>query len=275
MIFKHVLFLTLALSTSAASNPKKFLRRAENDVDEADGMIQRRIKKSKGIIDADPNDFVPPTPAPVKLSTDLNDWILGCPKEAASIEVCVFPTSSVTTPRNCMGCLKGFSSLDGANSQGASSSCSRSVTCGTRCSKEALAPFFDCGLQVDADFYGIVLDPNDSTLPPVQPPPPTNPPTVGEPEMVWDTLNCPALWPFSGTTCVMLEGFDYKYCVYYEYSADSICTCRKDELLWVCQNGPEAIAAAEAEAAVEPPTTSSTLVIEKNDLTVTVEEPSF
>ena len=54
-----------------------------------------------------------------------------------------------------------------------------------------------------------------------------------------DTINCPALWPGDGTLCVMIDGFNRKKCVYYEYGADSICTCSLSQPFWTCVNGPD------------------------------------
>jgi len=60
---------------------------------------------------------------------------------------------------------------------------------------------------------------------------PTMPPT--EP-ILEDTKNCPAMWPGDGTECVMVRGFNRKKCIYYEYSADSICTCSIEDPFWTC-----------------------------------------
>ncbi len=57
--------------------------------------------------------------------------------------------------------------------------------------------------------------------------------------IVEDTINCPAVWPGDGTVCVMIDGFNRKKCIYYEYSADSICTCTSKDLFWTCVHGPD------------------------------------
>lgn len=292
MISNNILFVAfLALSASVstfsmadaastASDRKKFLRNSETNTDTD---TDRKLKKSKsggggggGGVDVDPNTGVnpaPPTPAPVKLSTTIDDWIIGCPAQALVIQDCVISTNSFASPRNCMNCLKGFSTLASATTEGASRSCASSATCGGKCDKEELAPFYDCGLQVDADFYGIDLDPNTGpgtppTNPPVVAPTPTNPPT--DPTDAWDTINCPAIWPGSGSACVMLQGYNYKYCNYYEFGPDALCTCRGDELIWSCVNGPDPSGAATP--AEESHGTTTMMVVEKTDLTVVVVE---
>lgn len=37
----------------------------------------------------------------------------------------------------------------------------------------------------------------------------------------------------------MIDGFNRKKCIYYEYGADSICTCSISEPFWTCVNGPD------------------------------------
>lgn len=54
-----------------------------------------------------------------------------------------------------------------------------------------------------------------------------------------DTINCPAVWPGDGAVCVMIDGFSRKKCIYYEYGADSICTCSLSDPFWTCVNGPD------------------------------------
>lgn len=39
----------------------------------------------------------------------------------------------------------------------------------------------------------------------------------------------------------MIDGFNRKKCIYYEYGADSICTCSISEPFWTCVNGPDFI----------------------------------
>ena len=37
----------------------------------------------------------------------------------------------------------------------------------------------------------------------------------------------------------MIDGFSRKKCIYYEYGADSICTCSLSDPFWTCVNGPD------------------------------------
>ena len=59
----------------------------------------------------------------------------------------------------------------------------------------------------------------------------TNPPT--ESTLV-DTINCPAVFPRSGTKCVMIEPYKYKKCMYYEMGPDVLCSCRYDSPYYLC-----------------------------------------
>lgn len=294
MIFQRVLLAaTLALATSSTSvdasstttnraERKRFLRRSSSDNNSNDANRKLMKAKSAGGSNGDKNKegvtavtntIRSPTAAPVKTSTTVADWIEGCPSQASIVEDCTFGStgsSPATSAQNCMTCLKGFAGFNGSTGSGAANSCSKSATCGTNCPKELLDPFFACGKGVDAAFYGtstgtntdadpntvvVITTPNNTN----NDPSPTTPeePEPATPEDLWDTINCPALWPGSGTECVMQEDYDYKYCNYYEFGDDALCTCRADELLWVCANGP-------------PPTTSA-LVVDKEDLTVVVE----
>jgi hypothetical protein len=55
-----------------------------------------------------------------------------------------------------------------------------------------------------------------------------------EPEPIWDLRNCPSLYPQSGNDCVMIDGFDFKKCFYYEYGLDVLCQCSTLSPIWIC-----------------------------------------
>jgi hypothetical protein len=256
-ISKHfVLLFVTALclaSADAASQPKRFLR-AENEIQ--DKIPRRGLKKSKasGSISADELTLIiPPTPtaAPVKLLPDLDDWIFECGKSSGDIDQCVVNLSFFSNPLNCKTCLKALAMTSNPPPAipmpNGVKVCAEIGMCG-QCSKEDIVDFYACGLLVDQAYVPPVptapVDPVAPVLPPVTPTPP-----LAE-TVVEDTINCPAVWPGTNTDCVMIAGYNRKKCIYYEYSADSICTCgvgdpNPEALKWTCVNGPVALVVEE------------------------------
>mmetsp|Transcript_2371 Transcript_2371/g.4791 ORF Transcript_2371/g.4791 Transcript_2371/m.4791 type:complete len:381 (+) Transcript_2371:215-1357(+) len=277
MYIRSVFLLTLAAVASTSTSASKFLRHStdknnDKNNDNNNNNNKERFLKAKSSkkenVNFNPNILnpPPPTPAPVKTSTNLQDWIDACPSQSGRVEDCTGSSFGIpqATASNCMTCLKNFANLMGASTVGATKTCSNSPTCGSRCPPAHLVSFYECGLEVNKAFEtggDIIIDGdlNDFTQPPKVTLPPTDAPVIVDPEAGWDRINCPALWPNSGTDCVMLPGFDYKYCQYFEYGSDALCTCRGDELKWICNNGP-----AVAGAAV-------VMGVEKEDLTVVIE----
>jgi hypothetical protein len=51
---------------------------------------------------------------------------------------------------------------------------------------------------------------------------------------IWDLKNCPSLYPRSGNDCVIIDGYDYKKCFYYEYGPDVVCQCSDASPIWIC-----------------------------------------
>jgi hypothetical protein len=98
--------------------------------------------------------------------------------------------------------------------------------CG-ECDQDEIVPFYSCGLQVEANS----LNPDASVDVDVD--------ASVEPPATTDMTNCPAVWPGNGTNCVMLGGYNRKYCLYYEYTPYRICTCDSPQHIWNCTNGSE------------------------------------
>jgi len=192
-------------------------------------------------------------PVPVKLGPDINDWIVGCGDSSNAIDDCIVALSVQSNAANCKTCLYSMGSSKNAppavpipNGVKVCASNGRNGMCGL-CTKGNILPFYECGLRVEAAFdsnSATTTDRLDNSVDvivvPVPPfadalvTPPIDPISVVE-----DTTNCPALWPGTDTDCVMVGGFDRKKCVYYEYSADSICTCSSPQHIWLCEDGPD------------------------------------
>ena len=242
--------LLLVASSSAASERKQFLRHSNNN-----NRVEQRNRKLKSAKDAkgngngngDPDpDFeesssvplqIVPIPAPVKLAPDLDDWIAGCRGASTAINNCIGGTNRVSSPFNCKTCLRAlsFTSSD-ANASGVAA-CAKSPTCG-QCTPDKIRPFYACGLGVKSNFGSgtVSADPNLVVITPpvvfpITPPAPTAAPTA---EVKYDFINCPFQWPGSGTKCVMLDGFHFKNCFYFELGLDAKCTCSKEQPIWSC-----------------------------------------
>lgn len=188
---------------------------------------------------------VDPATEPPKLRPDLEDWMDGCQMENQAIDNCIVVQSSISNSANCKLCLKGLASFNNPPppSDNGVRLCAENPTCG-QCTADNIRPFYACGLRVDAAFNSTSTESTTTTpgtgtadavvmtTPPVATTPPTAPVRV-------DTENCPSLWPGLGIPCVMLRDFDKKYCVYPEYSLDSICECTVQNPVWSCRGGPE------------------------------------
>jgi len=175
-----------------------------------------------------PTEDSPVVPVPLISLPTLNDWIEGCSTDSTRINTCSPNTSRVC--KNCMFALS-FTSLTPSTAGGAIKACSRDF-CGS-CSMEVLTPFFECGFGIS--------NPIDESATPT----PTNAANVIEDanitetapaldESVYDLRNCPAVYPESDTYCTILEGFEFKRCMYYEVGANVMCECSEDEPIWNC-----------------------------------------
>jgi len=160
--------------------------------------------------------------------SSLDTWLDGCSNESLDVTSCAANDDFL-----CKQCLYSLSltSVTLSTSFGGITACARNF-CGT-CSNEDIKPFFECGYKID---NGIV----DSVVPDssIRTPPPVNPtedalvaPVIDE--AVIDTVNCPAVYP-RNETCVMIEGFEFKSCKYYEVGTDVKCECSLDQPIWNC-----------------------------------------
>jgi len=178
----------------------------------------------------------------------VNDWISTCGVMSRSINICAPNNSDAMVCKNCLKALSSTTSGQDVNSSGVAS-CARSPFCGD-CTSDELRPFFACGLQLEgitatttttdtsSSSSTTSSSTSSSTSSQEQEPvavivvPTTSPPSPA-PEL-WDLKNCPALYPRSGTECVIIAGFDYKQCFYYELGSDVQCQCRSDYPFWSC-----------------------------------------
>lgn len=174
-----------------------------------------------------------PVPAPVPTNPTLSDWMDGCVNESIDITKCASNENYLC--KNCLHVLS-FTSVTPSTADGSVKACKRNF-CGD-CTREELMPFFECG-------YGIsnpITDTEDTLMgSSIRTPPPTNAtsPTnathaTSLDESIYDLVNCPAIFPQSGTQCVMLEGYEFKKCFYHEVGADVVCDCSRKETLWDC-----------------------------------------
>ena len=231
-------------STSASnnsSNNKRFLRHADDQQGDRVLFAQRNLKKMKKDKNKNKNGTsfssnslvvptTPPAPTPAP-GPSMEDWVNECVAHANAVQSC-----KGSDPNNYCGmCLKALASVGTAatNYDGGIKSCSTS-SCGG-CDTSVLLPFFECGLVVegkatpDAVFTGNSLPVPTPAVVPVSPPPPTSPPTDNV-----DRINCPAVFPGSGTTCVMVGSYEYKVCAYPERGEEASCGCSAAQPIWSC-----------------------------------------
>jgi hypothetical protein len=252
-------------STSAitnSNNNERFLRHA--DVDERRNLLfakknlrknrddkknNKNHKKSGGpnkSVSATSQSFVVPTPTNPPAPTaapgpKIEDWVNECIEHANDVESC---KGSADPNNNCGMCLKALASVGTSttNFNGGLNACAANPYCGG-CDASDLKPFFECGLVVEgkASIDDVFVDGTTNALPvptpavvvPVSPPPPTNPP-IDDTEAKTDRINCPAVFPGSGTACVMIGSFQYKSCIYGERGPDASCSCSDVQPLWSC-----------------------------------------
>jgi hypothetical protein len=237
-------------ATNNSSNNKQFLSHADDQQGDRVLFAQRNLRKKKGgdkgtkgsgtSVGANQNSFVVPSPAtPLAPAPapgpSMGDWVNECYANARAVQSC-----KGSDPNNYCGmCLKALASVGTAatNYNGGIKSCSSS-SCGG-CDTSILLPFFECGLVVegkaptDAVFVGNSLPVPTPAVAPVSPPPPTNPPT-DDIEAKTDKINCPAVFPGSGATCVMIGSYEYKVCAYYDRGLDASCGCSAVQPIWSC-----------------------------------------
>jgi len=230
-------------ATNNSSNNKRFLRHADDQQGDRVLFAQRNLKKMKKDKNKNKNKngtsfssnslvvpTTPPAPTPAP-GPSMEDWVNECVAHANAVQSC-----KGSDPNNYCGmCLKALASVGTAatNYDGGIKSCSTS-SCGG-CDTSVLLPFFECGLVVegkatpDAVFTGNSLPVPTPAVVPVSPPPPTSPPTDNV-----DRINCPAVFPGSGTTCVMVGSYEYKVCAYPERGEEASCGCSATQPIWSC-----------------------------------------
>ena len=188
----------------------------------------------------------PPTAAPAPARPSVTSWIQACGNENRVITQCTPITNYI-----CKSCLFALSltSITPIAAGSGIAACARDYCVG--CSSDDLKPFFDCGYKssnpvdeavtIDIDIVEGVFPASSIRTPP---------PAVGDiiqidgtviveeesedEKKLYDTVNCPVLYPRSGTDCVMIDGFEYKDCNYYELGPDVVCQCSRTQPIWGC-----------------------------------------
>uniref|UniRef100_A0A7S4AK77 Sushi domain-containing protein n=1 Tax=Pseudo-nitzschia australis TaxID=44445 RepID=A0A7S4AK77_9STRA len=194
-------------------------------------------------IPADP----PPTAAPAPVRPSVTSWIQACGNENRVVNECVPVSNHI-----CKSCLFALSltSTTPTNAGSGIAACTQEYCLG--CTSNDLMAFFDCGYKSSnpVDEAATATVDNDITegifpASSIRTPPPAaggiiqiNETVVeeeSEDEMkLYDTVNCPVLYPRSGTDCVMIDGFEYKDCNYYELGPDVMCQCSRTQPVWSC-----------------------------------------
>jgi hypothetical protein len=172
------------------------------------------------------------TAAPVPPKPTLGDWINSCPRASSNIDRCV--TDEINLCKNCLHVLS-YTSVTPSTASGSVNACKRNF-CGS-CDTEDLMLFFDCGFGISNPIADAEIPFMDSAI---RTPPPSNATSAAVSDAAAvdkniDLGNCPAVFPKSGTECVMVEGFEFKKCFYYEVGIDVVCDCGKKDLIWDCQ----------------------------------------
>lgn len=201
-------------------------------------------------------DIPADTAAPAPTKPKLADWIDGCSTQNREVNSCA-KNNFV-----CKHCLYALSVTSVTPSNGTQSvaACGRNDFCGD-CALDDLMPFFDCG-------WGISNPVNDSASFPgfpdssIRTPPPMNATDSNSTiapvfdQSAYDTVNCPSVYPGSGIDCVMIDGYEFKKCIYYEVGADVMCECSEDDRVWDCSGT----------------ITNENFIIKTEDLEVEIEE---
>jgi len=192
-----------------------------------------------------------PAPAPTRPS--VNDWVNGCSIQNSDIDSCVSQTNF--SCKQCMYALSFTSTVTPSTANGGVGACQREHCDG--CTKEKLLPFFECGYEIMNPAY---LSESEIVGSSIRTPPPIQAPDAAEVAPIIDASidmeNCPSVFPQSGTSCVMLAGFESKKCNYYEVGSNVQCRCSNTEPVWECTGT----------------ITNEVFVVETNDLEVTIEQ---
>mmetsp|Transcript_485 Transcript_485/g.992 ORF Transcript_485/g.992 Transcript_485/m.992 type:complete len:408 (+) Transcript_485:14-1237(+) len=178
------------------------------------------------------------TLAPLQIGPSVAKWVEGCPREDSVINTCTPFSNSI-----CKKCLFGLSwtSVTPASATSGIKACARDYCDG--CTSDELMPFFDCGWKVSNPDEAEKIDTTEGVMPnsEIRTPPPasnTTEETHSEDDEngieFIDLVNCPAIYPKSGTECTMLDGFEYKLCKYFELGPDVACQCSRSQPKWNC-----------------------------------------
>lgn len=182
---------------------------------------------------ADPVETDPTPPKPA-----LGSWVEGCSSQNLDLNSCAFDTSFLC--KNCLYALS-FTSATPETATGGVKACQRNFC--SSCTEGEPMAFFDCGYKISHPMSETQID--DSALPDSPPTNDTNAsvaPAVATnatvapliDETVYDMKNCPSIYPRSGTNCVMIPGFEFKKCFYFEVGPSVVCDCSEDDPVWNC-----------------------------------------
>ena len=182
-----------------------------------------------GAVDAPESRFDIPALAPAPTGLTLSTWTNSCSNEVDTINSCA---SNIAKSTNCRGCLYAlsFTSANPIYDKNGVNACARDYC--ESCTKDDLMPFFKCGYEIKNP--SAVPDPSIRTTPPLAN---TTDASLVNPvidETVVDLINCPAVYPRNDTECVMIKGFEFKKCMYYDVGTDVKCDCNEDRPIWNC-----------------------------------------
>jgi hypothetical protein len=249
-----------AKSSLRGGNKKQFLRTQRIvEVEDSSRAARRLPVKSekaggvhdRGVVVATTNSlFLPATQQQTKVGPTLNDWKVNC----------INPSGCSGAGEICMWCLKALATTSATESSSGVKHCADSM-CGN-CSAENIRPFFSCGLKLEypKKYYyptdvtvtdGIDVEINagsivesgntegraeTTTTTTDTDIANADPTTAAAPisDSLWDTINCPSMFPGSGNDCVMIDGYSFKKCRYDEMGPSVSCQCSTAQPIWSC-----------------------------------------
>jgi hypothetical protein len=245
-----------ATSSLRGGNKKQFLRAQRIVEVENPSRAARRLPvKSEGVVVATTTSFfLPATQQEPKVGPTLDDWKVKCIK----------PSGCSGAGDICMWCLKALATTSATESSSGVKHCAESM-CGN-CSAENIRPFFSCGLKLEYPgkyYYPTDVTVNDgidvemnagsiveagntegraetptttTTITTAVATNATDPTTTVAPksDSLWDTINCPSMFPGSGNDCVMIDGYSFKKCMYGELGPSVSCQCSVEQPIWSC-----------------------------------------
>jgi hypothetical protein len=262
---------TTTTSSLRGGNKKQFLRAqrmvVEEENEDPSSRAARRLpvksNKAGGLHDRDvvvattTSFFRPATQQQPKAGPSLDDWKIKCIK----------PSGCSGAGDICMWCLKALATTSATENSSGVKHCADSM-CGN-CSAENIRPFFSCGLRLEYPeryYYptdvtvigGIDVEINAATAAAAAPADTegtdvaatnADQTTAVAPssDSLWDTVNCPAMYPGSGNDCVMIDGYPFKKCMYSEMGPSVSCQCSTAQPIWSCTGVSDTIIDEEKE----------------------------